>query len=133
VTFFGSEGKVIVNRGKFELWIGDQQKGAAPGADGKRNLGKDLDVAEQEYLADAKIKLYKSSNHGSDWLAAIKSRSKPICDVEVGARTVTVCHLVNLAYYHGQPMKWDPKKNQFTGGTGNKAWLDVSHRDPWKV
>jgi hypothetical protein len=44
-----------------------------------------------------------------------------------------VCHLVNLAYYHGQKLKWDPKAEQFTGGTGNKAWLNVPHRDPWNV
>jgi hypothetical protein len=40
---------------------------------------------------------------------------------------------VNLAYYHGQNFKWDPAKNQFAGGTGNKEWLDVPHRGPWKV
>jgi hypothetical protein len=41
--------------------------------------------------------------------------------------------LVNLAYYHGQTLKWDAKAEQFTGGTGNKAWLDVSYRGPWKL
>ena len=119
ITFLGTDGKVVVNRGKFELTIGEQKKG--------------LEGIEQEYLADAKVRLYKSSNHGSDWLTAIKSRTRPICDVEIGARTVTVCHLVNLAYYHGQSMKWDPEKNQFAGGTGKKEWLDIPHRDSWKV
>ena len=132
VWFFGKEGKIFVDRGKFELWLGDERKGATPtDASGKRDLGKDLDVAEKEYLANAPIKLYKSGDHKSDWLAAVKSRSKPICDVEVGARTVTVCHLVNLSYYHHAHIKWDPAKNQFI--EGRKEWLDVPHRDPWKV
>jgi hypothetical protein len=30
-------------------------------------------------------------------------------------------------------MKWDPKTEQFVGGTGDKAWLDVPHREPWKL
>ena len=64
---------------------------------------------------------------------SIRSRKPPICDVEVGARTVTVCHLVNLAYYHGQKMRWDPTKEQFADGTGNKEWLDVPQRDPWTL
>jgi hypothetical protein len=51
----------------------------------------------------------------------------------VGAHTVIVCHLVNLAYYHGQEMKWDPKKASFVGGTGDASWLDVPHREPWTV
>jgi len=143
VTFFGTDGKVIVNRGKFELWMGENQKAGIipkPPTDNPEQkidkgklLTQDLDNVEKEYLANARIKLYKSSDHKADWLSAIKTRSKPICDVEVGARTVTVCHLINLAYYHNQKMQWDPKKNEFVGGAGNREWLDVPHRDPWKL
>jgi hypothetical protein len=134
VEFNGSEGKVIVNRGKFELWIGGKRKEAAENKTAeKRNLNKDLDVAEKEFLADAKIKLYKSDDHKSDWLTAIKERKTPICDIETGARTVTVCHLINQSYYHHASFKWDPARNQFAGGTGDAAWLNNTHRDAWKV
>ena len=51
----------------------------------------------------------------------------------LGAHTVNFCQLVNLAYYHGERMKWDPAARQFTGGTGKAEWLDVPQRDPWKV
>jgi predicted dehydrogenase len=124
VWFYGTEGRVFVDRGKFEFWLGDQQKAKATA---------DCDAIAKEYLSDAKTRLYVSTDHKADFLAAVRSRQKPICDVEVGARTVSVCHLVNLAYYHGEKMKWDPKREQFEGGTGNKAWLDVPHRDPWKL
>jgi predicted dehydrogenase len=124
VTFFGTEGKVIVNRGKLELWLDAEQKAKSPA---------DIDAIQKEYLADAKIKLYNSKDHKSDWLNAVKTRKPPICDVEVGARTVTVCHLVNLAYYHGEKFQWDPKVDHFAGGTGKAEWLDVPHRDPWKL
>ena len=140
VTFFGSGGKVIVNRGKFELWMGEQQKaGAIPKVpegekvDRSKLLGQDLDAVEKEYLSNARTKLYNSRDHKSDWLTAIKTRKAPICDVEVGARTVTVCHLVNLAYYHGERFQWDPIANKFAAGTGKAEWLDVPRRDPWKL
>src|SRR5204863_5373137 len=106
ISFLGEKGKVLVNRGKFELRLGDQEPVPAAAA------------AEKEHLADAKVKLYSSTDHKTDWLTAVKARKKPICDVETGARSVTVCHLVNLAYYHGENLKWDPAKNEFIGGTG---------------
>lgn len=139
VTFIGTEGKVLVNRGKFELWIGDQQKAdSTKGVDpalknGGAMLNAALASAEKDYLADAKVKLYSSTDHKADWITAIAKRSRPICDVEVGARSVTVCHLVNLAYYHKQSFKWDPAKNVFADGTGKAEWLDVPHRGEWKV
>ncbi len=124
VWFFGSAGKVFVDRGKFELWLGDVQKAKE---------AKECDAIAKEFLADARIRLYESKDHKADFLASVKSRKPPICDVEVGARTVSVCHLVNLAYYHGQKMKWDPAREQFVDGTGNAAWLDVPHRKPWAI
>jgi predicted dehydrogenase len=123
VSFHGTTGKILVNRGKFEFWIGDKQIASSAREP----------AIEKEYLANAKVKLYHSTDHRGDWLKAIKTREKPICDVEVGARSVTVCHLANLAYYHGQPMKWDPAQNQFTDNTGHKDWLDIPHRRPWTV
>jgi hypothetical protein len=63
----------------------------------------------------------------------MRSRKLPICDVEVGARTVSVCELVNLAYYHGKKLKWNPAKEAFVGGTGDPAWLHPIVRAPWKA
>jgi hypothetical protein len=107
VTFIGSEGEIYVNRGQFK---------ATPAKLGEDPLPSDA------------IHLYQSNDHKGDWLACIRSRKQPICDVAIGAHTVTVCHLVNLAYYHHQPLKWDPAKEKFVGGTGNKSWLDREYR-----
>ncbi len=124
IWFYGSDGKINVNRGKFAFWRGSEQK-----ADSQAKC----DEIAAEYLSGDAKRLYKSNDHKGDWLACIRSRSEPICDVEVGAHTVIVCHLVNLAYYHGQKMKWDPKGFKFVEGTGDKAWLDVTYRTPWKL
>jgi hypothetical protein len=112
VTFEGTEGKIYVNRGKFE---------ATPAA-----------LGEEPLKADA-IRLYESNDHKGDWLTCIRNRKKPICDVDIGAHTVIVCHLVNLAYYHHQSFKWDPAKFKFVGGTGDKTWLTREYRSPWKL
>jgi len=125
VVFHGPKGRILVNRGKFEMWLGDEQKAEDMGA---------LGGLAAEYLNDKSVRLYESSNHIGDWVGCIRSRKKPICDVEIGARTVTVCHLVNLSYYHNNAaMKWDPAREQFVGGTGDPTWLDVPYRGPWKL
>jgi len=125
VTFHGPMGRVMVNRGKFELWLGDDKKAEGTGS---------LEAVTKEYLKDASIRLYVSNNHLADWVQCIRSRQKPIADVEIGARTVTVCHLVNLSYYHDNArMKWDPAREQFVDGAGDPAWLDVPYRGPWKL
>jgi hypothetical protein len=119
------------------LWLDNGNKTdsskAADSAAKKNDAMQSAAQAEKQYLADAKIKLYSSTDHKADWLSAVKERKKPICDVEIGARSVTVCHLVNLAYYHGENLKWDPAKNEFAGGTGKTEWLNVAHRGSWQV
>jgi predicted dehydrogenase len=124
VWFYGADGKVFVDRGKFELWLGEEQKAKA---------AAQAEEMATQYLSSSAVRLYKSNDHRGDWIKSMRTRKPPICDVEVGARTVSVCHLVNLAYYHGKRIKWDPKKERFTGGTGDPKWLDVPHRSPWDI
>jgi predicted dehydrogenase len=109
--FIGDKGKILVNRGKFQ---------ATP----------------EELAADYKpnslpIKLYKSSNHQQDFLKCVRSRQRPICDVEVGARSVSVCHLGNLAYWNHRKLKWDPEKEKFIGDDEANTWIDRTKRGPW--
>jgi hypothetical protein len=61
------------------------------------------------------------------------SRKKPICDVEIGCRSVTVCHLGNLAYWNHRHLRWDPVKERFIGDEEANQWLDRPKRGPWKV
>jgi predicted dehydrogenase len=111
-TFIGTEGKIFVDRGKFQ---------AEP-----ESIG-------QEPLGDNAIRLYVSNNHLQDWLNCTRSRELPICDVEIGCRSVTVCHLGNLAYWNHRRLKWDPQKEKFIGDKEANTWLDREHRAPWKV
>jgi predicted dehydrogenase len=125
VTFHGPKGRIVVNRGKFEMWLGDEKIAQDTGS---------LPELAAKHLGDRSIRLYESSNHLGDWINCIRSRKRPICDVEIGARTVTVCSLVNLSYYHNNAhLKWDPVQEKFADGQGDPAWLDVPYRGPWKL
>jgi len=112
ILFIGPEGKILVNRGKFE---------ASPASLGETPLD------------DKAIRLYKSNNHLTDFLSCMRNRKKPICDVEIGCRSVTVCHLGNLAYWNHRRLKWDPVKERFIGDEEANQWLDRPKRGSWKV
>jgi predicted dehydrogenase len=113
IAFIGSDGKIFVNRGF---------------------LASDpADVIKRE-LGEKDVHLYKSPGHQRDWLACIRSRKRPICDVEVGARSATVCHLGNIAYWTRAKIKWDPKEWKFVDAPAEVAkWLDRERRDPWQL
>ncbi|MFN0080586.1 MAG: Gfo/Idh/MocA family protein [Prosthecobacter sp.] len=134
VSFFGENGEVHVNRGKFEFILGGKtiHKFWDKETDKGTSLDREVILAEKEFLADAKVKLYNSKNHHEDWLNSIKTREKPICDVAIGASTVISCHLMNQAYYHGGTMKWNPEKHEYTSG-GDAKWLTREYRGDWKV
>ena len=51
--------------------------------------------------------------HLENWLEAIRTSAKLNAPVEVGHRTVTVCHLANIARELNRSLKWDPKQEQF--------------------
>ena len=109
------------------------QKAKSLSNEDKPSLDEQMNAAEKEFHSNAAIKLYQSTDHRADFIASVRSRKQPITGVEIGARTVSVCHLANFAYHHGQSMKWDPTREQFVGGTGNKKWLDMPYRGPWKL
>jgi len=136
VHFFGSEGEVRVNRGKFVFKRGDETIASYTNSDEDRKVtscAAQVQKAERAFLANAKIKLYESKNHLSDFLDCVKSRKKPITSEQVGARSAICCHLLNLTYYHGQPLRWDPRRLAFRERSGKAEWLTRDYRRPWAV
>jgi hypothetical protein len=68
-----------------------------------------------------------------DFLYCVKTRERPFRDIEVAHRTVTVCHLSNIAYWLNRPLKWDPVKEEIIGDAEASRWLDRPKRTPWHI
>jgi len=79
------------------------------------------------------IQLYRSDNHYRNWIDCIHSREKPVCDVEIGQRTATVCNIGNIAYKLNKPLKWDPDEEKFINDSEANQWLTKTYRKPYKV
>jgi len=112
VLFTGTKGKVETNRGRL------------------RTTPESL---KDQKIGPNEIHLYESRNHYVDWLDAIRKRSKPICDIEVGCRSVSVCHLGNIAYKLGRPLRWDPAAEVFVGDDDANRLLSRPMRSPWHI
>jgi predicted dehydrogenase len=112
VRFVGTDGEITVNRGV---------------------LRSKPDKIVKEPLGAHDVHLYHSPGQQRDWLTCVRWRHKPICDVEIGARSVTVCHLGNLAYWNHRKLRWDPKKWVFVDGAGDNKWLDRERRAAYQL
>jgi predicted dehydrogenase len=89
-------------------------------------------LIEEPLSADA-TRLYPSPNHMGNFLDCVRSRKRPTCDVEVGHRSATVCHLGVIALRSGKKLQWDPQKEQFVGDDEANKWLSREMRAPWKL
>lgn len=94
------------------------------GEKGKIEVSREFIRSSPDNLAGLQLtssdrRLYYSDNHYQDFVDAIKKRSKPICDVEIGHRTSTVCNAINIAYELQKDLKWNPKHEQFDNEYAN--------------
>jgi predicted dehydrogenase len=72
-------------------------------------------------LPEGSVRLYESKNHTENFFDCMRSRQAPICDVETGHRSATMCHLGAIAMRTGKKLTWDAKAEQFVGEFAREA------------
>lgn len=112
VTFVGDSGSISVTRSSLE---------AEP-----------VDVLRQP-PGDGQLRLYHSNNHMRNFLQCMRSRKDPICPVEVGHRSNTICVIAHLAMKLGRKLHWDPHTERFVNDQVANDLLDYDHRQPWTI
>ncbi len=112
ILFTGTEGELRVQRKKIET---------TPSSLATR------------VIAETEKHVYKSESHYKDFFDAMRKRSKPICDVEIGHRTASVCNIGNIAYQLNRPLQWNPKKEAFKNDKEANALLGRSMNDVWGI
>jgi predicted dehydrogenase len=112
LTFIGSEGRLYVNRSKI--------------------VSEPKEIVAIE-LGPHDVHLHPSGSHHKNFLDCVKSRELPICDVEIGHRSATVCHLGNIALRLGRKIRWDPSAEQIVGDPEAAAWVDRPKRAPYTI
>jgi len=112
VDFVGSEGRIMVSRG---------------------SLQSEPASILDEVLGPDELHLDRGLEHREDWLQCIRTRGRPIADVEIGHRTASVCSLAFIAYTLKRPLKWDPINEVFPDDSEANRLLGYAMRSPWHV
>jgi predicted dehydrogenase len=115
VRFIGTDGEIFVDRGKVE------SKPDAIVIDAKESAGGEL------------VALYASDNHHRNFLDCVATREQPICDVAIGHRSATACHLGNIALRLGRKIQWDAQSEQIVGDEAAAAMQSRKPRAPWQL
>ncbi len=130
-VFFRYPGDIIME-------LGDGPAGGAIflGEKGKITIDRSVCKSDPPELAEealAKPHPGQTESHLRNWIQCLKSRRKPIADVEIGHRSASVCHLGNIARWTGRKLKWDPVKEVFPDDSQANTYLDRQRRKPYEV
>jgi predicted dehydrogenase len=79
------------------------------------------------------VHLYKSNGHHRNFVNCIKSREQTAAPVEIGHRSVTICHLGNIAMRLQCKLHWDPAAERFTDSDEANQMLAKPMRSPWRL
>lgn len=110
--WIGDEGWIYVNRGKTEA--------------------SNPSLLEHK-ISDNETWLYKSTNHISNFLDCIRTRTETITPAEVAHRSASVGHLCNAAIYTGRKVNWDPELETVIDDDEASAMMFPTYRKPWTL
>ena len=124
-TFIGENGQISVTR---------------------QNVQADPRELTQKPLENPGDEIYRgygyarSTDHGNDWINAIKERRDPIASAETGHRTATLCHLGNIARWvsgitgeTGHKLKWDAAAERFTNSDEANKFIRTATRKGYEI
>jgi len=111
VVFQGSEGWVFVERGQID---------ASP---------KSLLTSK---IGPSETHLIESPGHQRNFLDCIKTRQKPIADIESAVRSDTISHLVNICTRLRRGVRWDPDREEIIDDPEAGRMLARAMREPWR-
>ncbi len=88
-------------------------------------------------VPSSEIEKYRKTkgSHIDNWLHCVRNRNTEDlhAPVEIGHRSVSMCHLANIAIELGRPLQWDPEKEIFLHDGHANAFLNRPVRKEWKM
>lgn len=127
ITFTGTDGKIFVNRGTVAGKAVDELTTKPLNREAFTLYQDNRERPERAGKLDAII------NHMGNFFDCAQSRLAPISDIESQHRSVSTCHLGNIALKLGRKLTWDPKGEQFIGDTEANQLLGRPQRSGFEV
>jgi predicted dehydrogenase len=122
-VFVCEKGKLEINRNKFT----SNPKEIAV------QLLKKVDEVEEERKWSDQTALWQAQWHLQNWIDCMRTRQRPVADVEIGHRSISVAHLLNITRRLGRRLSWDPAKEQFVGDDEANKLVDLPRRKGYEL
>ena len=117
ILFEGTKGRIAVNRGRL--------------------TGKAAEDLEKNPLPDGALeKVYKNRplvDHFRNFFEAATEKKEPISDVFSHHRALSTCHLAAIAVRLGQPLRWDPAKEQIVDNAMAQKFIARDYRSGFEI
>ena len=113
ILFTGTEGSVEVARGGY--------------------LRTKPNSLKSVIIRPGDVHLYQSENHYRNLVDCVYTRKEPVAPIEIAHRSVSVCHLGNIACQLGRTLHWDPSRERFIGDPEAEKMLSRANRAPWTL
>ena len=137
LEFFGTKGSLVIGRGGFEV-VADMKtdpSNSIPVFQGHPAGGPQHSSTKPERWIEPLKQPGSSAEqfdlHVRNFLDCIKTRARPIADVEDGHQVATACHLANISLRTGRKVRWDPEREEILGDREASAMLVRPYRKPW--
>jgi predicted dehydrogenase len=128
IMFTGSDGRIFVNRENLSgKPVEDLAAKPLP-----REQFKVYDF-DNRSRPERSGKLDAIVNHMGNFFDCIAARKQPISDVESQHRSVSTCHLGNIACRLGRTLKWDPAAERFVSDAEADGLLSRPQRAGFEV
>jgi predicted dehydrogenase len=120
ITFHGTKGTLFVDRSRWEI-LPEMERLAGSGGE----------------VGQIPVERGSSGNnsleaHWVNFVECMRTREKPISDIEIGHRSTATCLLANVALRSRQRVEWDPK-TETTPVKEAQTYLKREYRAPWKL
>lgn len=127
IEFHGTDGTLFVDRGGFEVFPENR-------AEPSRRQGGTPQEAPRTAAMQMKSANNSHSDHVRNFLDCMKSRRRPISDIEIGHRSTSACLLGNVALRSKERIEWDVKNQKLlSGGSKAQQLVTRNYRAPWKL
>lgn len=75
----------------------------------------------------------RSPGHYANFFGCMRTRQKPIMDIQPGVRVSDLCVMANISYRLGRKLAWDPVHRKFVNDDEANRWLCRPGRGSWHL
>lgn len=140
ITFYGTDGTLFVDRSGYDLYpeLGGAAEAPEPAylrlqETGRPSWsrGRRVEVGRAQRTSGPGAD--QNEPHIENFLECMRTRERPISDIEIGHRSTSTCLLGNIAYRTRRTITWDAAQEEISNDPEASKLLSRTYRAPWKI